>query len=65
VAKLRQLYPHAYRKRYVRGVRLVTGWWLVVRLSRVPDRHWVPQLLATARHGRVTGLVVTVALEGQ
>jgi len=64
VAKLRSVYPHAYRKRYVRGVRPIAGWWLVVRLSRAPDRHWVPQLLATAREGRVTGLVVNVGLEG-
>jgi hypothetical protein len=63
VVKLRRLYPRAYRRRYAGGVRPVTGWWLVVRLSRVPDRHWVPQLLATARNGRVTGLVVTVGLE--
>ena len=48
----------------MRGVRPIAGWWLVVRLSRAPDRHWVPQLLATARGGRVTGLVVNVGLEG-
>ena len=65
VAKLRRLYPHARRRRFVRGIRPVEGWWLVVRLSRVPDRHLVPRLLATARGGRVTGLVVTVALEGE
>jgi hypothetical protein len=65
VAKLRRLYPHAYRKRFVRGIRPVDGWWLVVRLSRVPDRHFVPTLLATSRGGRVTGLVVTTQLEGE
>jgi hypothetical protein len=64
LAKLRRLYPRAYRKRFLRGIRPVDGWWLVVRLSRVPDRHLVPTLLATARGGRVTGLVVTVQLEG-
>jgi len=62
---LRGLYPHAYRRRFVRGLRPLDGWWLVVRLSRVPDRHLVPVLLATTRDGRVTGLAVTVALEGQ
>jgi hypothetical protein len=65
VAKLRKLYPRAYRKRFLRGIRPVDGWWLVVRLSRVPDRHFVPTLLATARAGRVTGLVVTAQLEGE
>lgn len=65
VAKLRRLYPHAHRKRFLRGIRPVDGWWLVVRLSRVPDRHFVPTLLATARGGHVTGLVVTAQLEGQ
>jgi hypothetical protein len=65
VARLRRLYPRAHRRRFLRGLRPLDGWWLVVRLSRVPDRHFVPTLLATARGGRVTGLVVTAELEGE
>ena len=64
VAKLRRLYPQARLRTYTRGVARVRGWWLVVRTSRVPDRHSVPALLATAQGGRVTGFVVSVHAEG-
>jgi hypothetical protein len=64
VSKLRRLYPRATLRTYRRGVAPVRGWWLVVRTSRVPDFHRFPVLLATARGGRVTGLVVNVHAEG-
>lgn len=64
VAKLRRLYPRATLRTYGRGVAPVRGWWLVVRTSRIPDLHPVPALLATARRGRVTALVVNVHAEG-
>jgi hypothetical protein len=64
VARLRRLYPHAVRKRYPRGIQPLTGWWLVVRTSRVPDLHRFPALLARTDHGRVIEFVVTVQAEG-
>jgi hypothetical protein len=64
VAKLRRLYPQARLRTYRRGVAPVRGWWLVVRTSHVPDFHHLPALLAKARAGRVTELVVNVHAEG-
>lgn len=64
VATLRRRYPRAVRKRYRPGVRPISGWWLVVQVSRVPDLHRFPALLATTSHGRVSGFVVTLGLEG-
>jgi hypothetical protein len=64
VAKLRRLYPAATLRTYHRGVAPVRGWWLVVRINRVPDLHSVPALLATTQAGRVTGFVVSVHAEG-
>lgn len=64
IAKLHRLYPHARLRTYTRGVAPVRGWWLVVRTSRVPDFHHVPALLATARGGQVSSLVVNVHAEG-
>jgi hypothetical protein len=64
LAKLRRLYRHARLRTYTRGVAPVRGWWLVVRTSRVPDKHQLPALLAKAHAGRVTELVVNVHAEG-
>ena len=64
VTKLRRLYPQARLHPFVRGVSPARGWWLVVRTSRVPDFHRYPALLAEARRGRVTALVVNVQHEG-
>jgi len=64
VTRLRSLYPHATLRTYRPGLAPVRGWWLVVRTSRVPDFHRVPALLATARDGRVTELVLNVHAEG-
>jgi hypothetical protein len=65
VARLRRLYPSATLRTYRRGVAPIRGWWLVVRTSRLPDFHRLPALLAKARAGRVTELVVTVHAEGE
>jgi hypothetical protein len=64
VTRLRRLYPHTTLRAYRPGLAPVRGWWLVVRTSRVPDFHRVPALLATARDGRVTELVLNVEAEG-
>jgi hypothetical protein len=64
VARLRELYPVAFFRQYTRGVQRLSGWWLVVRSSRVPDSHRFPALLARTKSGRVTEFVVTLAAEG-
>ena len=64
VAKLHRLYPNASLRGYRRDIPPIRGWWLVVRTGFVPERFQFPALLATARGGRVTGLVVTVGAEG-
>jgi hypothetical protein len=64
LAKLHRLYPQARLRTYTRAVAPVRGWWLVVRTSRVPDKHQLPALLATTEAGRVTALVLNVHAEG-
>ena len=58
VARLRKLYPQATLRRYEGGGGTITGWWVVTRAYRDPDRHRFPGLLARTERGHVTGFVV-------
>jgi hypothetical protein len=58
VERLRELYPQAVLRRYDGAGGTVTGWWLVTRAYRDPDRHSVPGLIARTERGRVSAYVV-------
>jgi hypothetical protein len=58
VARLRKLYPQSTLRQYDGAGGAVTGWLLVTRAYRDPDRHRFPALVARTERGRVTGFVV-------